>query len=194
MAIINITTEFLATLVGADGIHRRLLAGLESSAGCASGPSLRSVAVGGQPENRFYTDYDCILQVGIGGGSCDGSRSSAGILQWPVHVSGGGRVTLDGMYSDPHIDFEVWSRSIPDESTRFIGSFKREKPELVGRLYTADNQEIMNGSAYLYDRHVSQPVLTGPTTVGHEISRLCRKIVARAGLEMMVRGCEPKQG
>ena len=194
------------------GIHRRLLAGLESFAGRAGNSVVVRVEPG--PTGDPYHDYDTfvVVTMGCAGGGIDG-RNVDGHIKWPMHVSGEGRVTISGLRGKPEIDITVWSKSLEGEATKFVGSFELLDDEVVGRMYrlmdkpvvlnqdqveranaaglnaplvaTVTREEVAN--AWLVDRYgYSRPVHGHPTTVGHELCRLCRKIVGRAALASLL--------
>lgn len=195
------------------GIHRRLLAGLESVAGRAGNPMVVSKESG--PTGDLYHDYDTfvVVEAGNAAGTMDG-RDVEGHIKWPLHVSGEGRVTINGLRGKPEIDLTVYSRRSPEgEATRFVGSFDLRDEEVVGRvvsrrgepvilnqdqveranaaglsapLVVAVTSEEVDGAELVDKYGRSRRVCKYPTTVGHELCRLCRKIVGRAAMASLL--------
>lgn len=174
LEVVKIDEAFLTLDPDTSGIHRRLMAGLDSVAGRAGCPVVVSVMLGrgARDEGRSYDDLDFIVTL-VPGHS--GYRKVSGHIGVPLHVTCGGNVTRDARYEPLRYDLTVGSSATPDEVTRFVGNFGPYAPSVVVRdamtARRADDErapgpvamyEILRNSAYyLLSRAANAALIDG---------------------------------
>jgi len=118
--LIDLTSEFLAGLAEVPGLHKRLIAGLQSVLDRYGDPVVTGYERAGEGRPP-YRDYDLIVHLRPGETSC---RRVEGRMSWPLHVSNTGATRSGGLRTAPSIDLIVWSGE-GTEATRFRGAIER---------------------------------------------------------------------
>jgi hypothetical protein len=147
--LVQIDEGFLALDPDASGLHRRLMAGLDSLCDRAGCPMIESVRRGrsARDAGKPYNDFDAIVRLAPGH---SGYRQVTGFIEVPLHVTGSGNVTRQPMYEAVRYDLTVGSGAthyepdpklapgkalitVPDETTRFAGEFAAGYPSVYVR-------------------------------------------------------------
>jgi hypothetical protein len=162
--VVQIDEEFLSLDPDTDGLHRRLMAGLDSLAGRAGCPQIESVRRGrsARDAGKGYSDYDIVVRITPGH---SGYRQVTGWIEVPLHMTCGGNVTRHPLYEPVRFDLIVGSSAtheeyeheverpavisrvnyVPNEMTRFVGEFMTGAPSVAVREAAAARGEAEDG-------------------------------------------------